>query len=135
FSNSSAGSPGGFDPGLNMTEVLTDGSYADIVSLNLSVFSIMISSNITIIPLVLAMFLIGLYVGQKRIFQNLDAHKKLISRTAIVGLGVGTPIKLVLGYGLTYMMDDMMWQVLTLLAYSVGGPLMYLGYVALLIII
>ncbi|WP_020007493.1 DUF418 domain-containing protein [Salinicoccus albus] len=135
FSNSSAGSPGGFDPGFNMTEVLTGGSYADIVNLNLSVFSIMISSNITIIPLVLAMFLIGLYVGQKGIFQNLDAHKKLISRTAIIGLGAGIPIKLVLGYGLTYMMDDMMWQVLTLLAYSAGGPLMSLGYVALFIII
>ncbi|WP_017549131.1 DUF418 domain-containing protein [Salinicoccus carnicancri] len=129
------GGNGDYDPGFNMVSSFQQGGYIDILNVNISVFSIMTSSNITMIPLVLAMFLLGLYAGQKRIFENLAAHRKLLVWTAAAGLGAGTPVKILVGYGLTYMMDDPAWAVLTLLAYTVGGPLMSLGYIALFILI
>lgn len=130
-----AGGMGAYDPGFNMVSSFQEGGYMDVLIVNISVFSIMTSSNITMVPLVLAMFLLGLYAGQKRIFENLAAHRKLLVWTAAAGLGAGTPIKILVGYGLTYMMDDPAWSVLTLLAYTAGGPLMSLGYIALFILV
>lgn len=125
----------GFNPGFDMVRSLTDADYMDVLDLNMSVFGTMMSSNIMMIPFVLAMFLIGLYAGQKRIFENLDAKRKLLVWTAAVGIGAGTPIKILVGYGLTYMMDEPAWSILTMLAYTLGGPLMSLGYVAFFILI
>lgn len=130
-----AGGMGAYNPGFNMVSSFQEGGYMDVLIVNISVFSIMTSSNITMVPLVLAMFLLGLYAGQKRIFENLAAHRKLLVWTAAAGLGAGTPIKILVGYGLTYMMDDPAWSVLTLLAYTAGGPLMSLGYIALFILV
>lgn len=130
-----AGGMSAYDPGFNMVSSFQEGGYMDVLNMNISVFSIMTSSNITMVPLVLAMFLLGLSAGQKRIFENLAAHRKLLIWTAAAGLGAGTPIKILVGYGLTYMMDDPAWSVLTLLAYTAGGPLMSLGYIALFILV
>ncbi|HIW12985.1 MAG TPA: DUF418 domain-containing protein [Candidatus Salinicoccus stercoripullorum] len=132
---SDLGGAGAYDPGFNMVSSFQEGGYIDILNVNISVFSIMTSSNITMMPLVLAMFLLGLFTGQKRIFENLPAHRKLLIWTAAVGVGAGTPVKVLVGYGLTYMMDDPAWSVLTMLAYTAGGPLMSLGYIALFILI
>jgi uncharacterized protein len=35
------------------------------------------------------MFLFGLYIGRRRFFENLAAHRKGIRRTVITGLGIG----------------------------------------------
>lgn len=129
------GGAGSFDPGFNMVQSLNDAGYMDVLNLNISIFSIMISSNITMIPLVLAMFLIGLFVGQKRLYENLASHRKLLVWTAVVGIVIGTPLKILVGYGLTYMMHNPAWSILTMLAYTAAGPLMSLGYVALFVLI
>ncbi|AKG74281.1 DUF418 domain-containing protein [Salinicoccus halodurans] len=123
------------DPGFDMIESLTNAGYMDVIDLNMSVLGIMMSSNIVMIPLVLAMFLIGLYAGQKKLFENLGSKTKLLIWTAVVGLGIGTPVKIFVGYGLTYMMQEPVWSILTMLAYTLGGPLMSLGYVALFVLI
>lgn len=136
FAAGSAGmdSTGSFNPGFNMVQSLTDAGYMDVLNLNISIFSLMISSNITMIPLVLAMFLIGLFVGQKRLYENLASNRKLLVWTAVAGIGIGTPLKILVGYGLTYMMHDPAWSILTMLAYTAAGPLMSLGYVALFVL-
>ena len=111
------------------------GSYGDIISLNMSIFGLMITNNIVMVPLVLAIFLIGLYVGQKGYFDRLDSIRGLLWKVAIFGIGIGLPIKLVTGYGMTYGMDDPAWSIATMLAYTLGGPLMSLGYIAVLLLI
>lgn len=137
FAADSAGMSGtqDYNPGFDMVRSLENAGYMDVLDLNMSVFSIMLSSNITIMPFVLAMFLIGLYVGQKRIFANLESNRKLLAWTAAVCLLAGTPIKILVGYGLTYMTHEPAWSILTMLAYTIGGPLMSIGYVALFVLI
>ncbi|MCG1009357.1 DUF418 domain-containing protein [Salinicoccus sp. ID82-1] len=112
-----------------------EGSYMDIVNLNISVLSMMITSNVVMVPFVLAMFLIGLYVGQKGYFERLASIGGLLWKVALVGIIAGLPIKFLTGYAMTYGMEDPMWSIASMLAYTIGGPLMSLGYVALLLLI
>ncbi|MFC3418414.1 DUF418 domain-containing protein [Salinicoccus hispanicus] len=120
--------------GFDMMSV-AGGSYMDIVNLNISVLSLMVTSNIVMAPFVLAMFLIGLYVGQKGYFERLSSINGLLWKVALIGILVGLPIKIVTGYAMTYGMDDPMWSIASMLAYTIGGPLMSMGYVALLLLI
>lgn len=119
----------------DMEDTVLNGSYADIVVMNLGIMALMVAQAFVTVPNVLALFLIGLYAGQKGIFSNLNAHKKLINRVAVIGLGAGLPIKLLTGYAQTYGGGDMFWSNISLLASTLGGPLMALGYIALFIII
>lgn len=50
------------------------------------------STAITIWPQFLTMFLAGLYVGRKRILENISAHKKGLRRLAIAGFVVGAGV-------------------------------------------
>jgi uncharacterized protein len=87
------------------------------------------------VPLVLAIFLIGLYAGQKGYFERLSSIRGMLWKVVVLGIGIGLPIKLATGYGMTYGMDDPVWSIATMLAYTAGGPLMSLGYIALFLLI
>ena len=50
------------------------------------------ATAITLWPEILPMFLCGLYVGRKRVFENLSRHKKGLRRVLIIGLIGGTVI-------------------------------------------
>ena len=47
------------------------------------------ASAITLWPAALPMFLFGLYVGRRRILENVSVHRKSLRRLAIVGFAVG----------------------------------------------
>lgn len=111
------------------------GSYGEIISLNISIFGLMMTNNIVMVPLVLAIFLIGLYAGQKGYFERLSSIRGMLWKVVVFGIGIGLPIKLATGYGMTYGMDDPVWSIATMLAYTAGGPLMSLGYIALFLLI
>ena len=119
----------------DMQETILNGSYIDMIIMNSSIMTLMLFQAFVTVPNVLAMFLIGLYAAQKGIFQNLDAHRSLINRTAVIGLSVGLPVKILSGYGLTYGGMDPFWSSIGILANTLGGPLMALSYIALFIII
>lgn len=119
----------------DMQETILNGSYIDMIIMNSSIMTLMLFQAFVTVPNVLAMFLIGLYAAQKGIFQNLDAHRSLINRTAVIGLSVGLPVKILSGYGLTYGGMDPFWSSIGILANTLGGPLMALSYIALFLII
>lgn len=119
----------------DMEEVILNGGYLDTVFMNISILGMMMFQAFITVPNVLALFLIGLYAGQKAIFQNLEANRSLINKVAWVGLGFGLPIKVLSGYGETFQAGDEFWSSIGLLASTLGGPLIALGYIALFIII
>lgn len=120
---------------VNMEQVILNGSYPDIIWMNLSFMALMVIQAFVTVPNVLALFLLGLYAGQKGVFQNLDAHRSLINKTAVIGIGIGLPVKIVTAYGLTFAEDNLFLSTLSMLSNTLGGPLMALGYIALFIII
>ena len=120
----------GFVFSLNMTETILNGTYLDIAAMNAAILGLSASGAIFVIPNVLAMFLIGLYAGQKGVFQNLTAHTDLLKKAAVIGIGAGLPVKIFTGYLTTYQGDDMVYVQLAQLSSTLGGPLMSIGYIA-----
>ena len=87
---------------LGMTDDILNGTYSDIVEMNITLLGISFSGIIFVVPIVLAMFLIGLYFGQRKIFTNIDDNLSLFKKLAAFGLGLGLPIKILTGYWTTY---------------------------------
>ena len=79
---------------------------------------------------VLAMFLIGLWVGRRAIYANLDAHRPLLRRVAIIGLGLGLPLSAAKAVLSMTSGDDRALQFAEELAYCLGTPTLALGYAA-----
>lgn len=121
----------------DMTEAIHDGGYGDIVAMNATFLGISLMNIVFVVPIVIALFLLGLYAGQKGFFSHLkdDKMKSFINKVAVIGIGIGLPIKILTGYALTYQTTDTAWSFLALLANTLGGPLMSLGYIALFLIV
>lgn len=79
---------------------------------------------------VMAMFLIGLWVGRRAIYANLDAHRPLLRRVAIIGLGLGLPLSAAKAVLSMTSGDDRALQFAEELAYCLGTPTLALGYAA-----
>ena len=74
----------------------TSGSYPDMVRGNLVMMRDMYGSPKTVGMLMyLGIFLLGLYAGRRRIFENPGAHRELLRRLATWGLAVGLAATLV----------------------------------------
>lgn len=87
---------------------------------------------------VLAMFLIGLWVGRRSLFRDLDAAAPLLRRVALVGLGVGLPLNVLLAW---LMEQDVLYGprpdfaasplgLVQTLAYALGVAPLALGFAA-----
>lgn len=126
---------GAFSLWFDMTETIHHGSYSELITINSTFLGISLTNIIFLVPNVLAVFLLGLYAAQKGIFNNLEKNKSLINKVAVIGLGLGLPIKLLTGYAVTYQSLDTAWAMLSMLSNTIGGPLMSLGYIALFLII
>jgi len=80
---------------------------------------------------VLGMFLIGLWVGRKAIYANLDQYAALLRKVATWGLGLGLPVSL--GKAVLAMWPGESRPELefaTELCYVIGTPILALGYAA-----
>lgn len=125
----------GFMFSLNMTETILNGTYLDVVSMNAIILGLSAAGAIFVIPNVLAMFLLGLYAGQKGYFNNLRKSLGLLKKVAVIGIGIGLPVKIFTGYLTTYQSHDDVFVQLAQLSSTIGGPLMSLGYIAALALI
>lgn len=84
-------------------------------------------------PKVLGMFVLGLWVGQRGIANDLDAHVGLLRRVAAWGLGLGLPLNVLAAWlatdGVPYLPGSPLGMAEVVLA-TVGVPLLALGYAA-----
>jgi uncharacterized protein len=79
---------------------------------------------------VLAMFLIGLWIGRRRVLADPAAHRKLLRRMLLAGFALGLPIALARALMTTVGQDAAVYQVWQEAAYCIGTPLLALGYAA-----
>lgn len=126
---------GAFSLWFDMTETIHDNDYIGLLGINAAFLGLNLMNVVFLVPVVLAVFLLGLYAGQKGIFNDLEGHRSLINKVAVIGIGAGLPVKAVTGYAMTYETLHGGWNMLSLLANTFGGPLMSLGYIALFLII
>lgn len=83
---------------------------------------------------VMAMFLVGLYFGKRRLFEDLPAHRPFFRRWLLGGLGLGLPLNalyatLIMGVS----RYEPTWPlVVATVAQGIGAPLLSLGYLSAL---
>ena len=79
---------------------------------------------------VLGMFLIGLWVGRRALYANLDQYRTLLRRTALIGFGLGLPLAAAKAALTMTAGDDRTLQFTAELAYVLSTPTLALGYAA-----
>ena len=118
----------------DLNNVMHNGSYLDLIGANATFFGLNLVGIVVMLPIILAMFLLGLYTGQRDLHNTYQTHIKKISIFGIIALAIGIPIKLYTGHAMTYT-TDIVTETLSLLSYTLGGPLVALGYMAIFIVI
>ncbi len=111
-------------------EVATNGNYLDILRFNTEYTLIVLVGLFFMLPLVLMMFLIGLYIGQKGYHKRIGEIRPFLVKVAIVSLILGLPIKLFTAYIQSYRVDDMALMTLVSISNTIGGPLMAIFYLS-----
>ncbi|MCY7339121.1 MAG: DUF418 domain-containing protein [Sphingomonas bacterium] len=79
---------------------------------------------------VLAMFLIGLWVGRRALYANLDQHRPLLRRVATLGLGLGLPLAAAKAYVTLTADDRPAYEFAAECLYVLSTPTLALGYAA-----
>ncbi|CAD2075026.1 DUF418 domain-containing protein [Phocicoccus pinnipedialis] len=116
-------------------EVATNGNYIDMILFNAEYTLDMFVGLVFMLPLILMMFLIGLYIGQKEYHKKIGEIRPLLYKISIITLVLGLPIKALTAYIQSYRADDIGFSVLAGISSTIGGPLMatfYLSTLALL---
>ncbi len=116
----------------------TEGSYLDVVAANAVESFLLQTGQLVMIPWVLGLFLLGFAVGRAGVVADLAAHRRLLRRVAVWGLGLGLPVNLALGPigplwgGATLQQGAENPGVLVVIAVVqlLGAPLLASGYLA-----
>ena len=111
-----------------------EGSYAEILARRITSYATTFVLLLTRVPSVLAMFLLGLYVGKVGILQNIGESTLLLRRVRFWGLSVGILAALLVTVGYTRLPG--ISSILALFFnQTLAGPLLALGYAATLVLL
>ncbi len=105
----------------------TQGDFKLIVSVNaaklLDQISFVVGSGMVF--KIYGCFLFGFYIGRHEAYKLIEAHREVLMRLAVVGIGIGLLLNLI--YAVTFESDS--WA--EMLSGTVGVPILSCGYVAL----
>ena len=74
-----------------------DGGWLDLLGAHAFEAVILQAGHVATVPWILAIFLLGYAVGRSGIAADLAGHRRLLSRAAAIGLGLGLPLNLPMG--------------------------------------
>ncbi len=115
-------------------EVYSTGSFLEIVKIRLEEYSNILGGIVFFFPNVLAMFLVGLALAKKKVFENLEASKGFFVRLLLFSLPVaiaGNWLMAHYGAKSSYVYIDwaMFWQIAGM---AFGGPALTFVYISIL---
>jgi uncharacterized protein len=95
------------------------------------------TANLTLIPNVLAMFLVGLYFGKRKLIANAAANLPLFRRLLVIGLAIGLPLNFPFAL---YTLDQSRailnpQTLLAMVGQGLGAPFLTLAYVSAVILL
>ena len=96
-----------------------EGNFAAIMAQRSTDVLMMYSNLIPIFFMYFPLFLLGVYVAQKGIFQNIEANLPFIKKAWLWGLLIGLPMSII-AYWASYHADHIIFNVFTLLQFAAG---------------
>jgi uncharacterized protein len=113
--------------------VLRDGGYPELVEYRLGAYPVTAALLTTRAPVVLAMFLLGLYAGRSGIAARVGDHGELLRRVAVRWLPIGLVVQVAVVVG-TQVAPPATALPLLFLNQFLTGPVLALGYAAVFVL-
>lgn len=119
------------------TAVYSTGTFAEMVSMRLNEYKILLPGLLFFYPVVLAVFLMGMLAARKRLIQNFQHYIPFFHRTAILGAAVGFPFSIVFVASFFLMNPHVpnIFQALNMLSMALGGVFLGLFYVSSIVLL
>jgi uncharacterized protein len=118
----------------NALAIYPSGSFAEIISIRLQEYSNVMGGLLFFFPNVLAMFLVGMVLARKRVFENLEASKPFFKKLLFISLPfalIGNFMLAHFGFKSGYTSVD--WNTFGfIVGQAIGGPAMSFVYISLL---
>ena len=117
--------------------VYSTGSFAEIFRIRLQEYAFILNNLLFMIPAIVSLFLVGIYLGRKKIFQDIDHGVKVMRKIFFWCLPAG----LLLSLGYAYYMHAgyfqiTNWEYVVILAgVFIGGPAMTFVYLYLIMLL
>jgi uncharacterized protein len=119
-------------------EAFRAGTYADVVVANAWQAAVVQFGQLVTLPWILGLFLLGLATARTVRLEALSSHRRELRIAAVVGLGIGLPINLLLGHHGAMAMSSALSPTagtpaaaaLSSAALTLGAPLLAVGYLA-----
>jgi len=107
----------------NATAAYTSGSFTDIVSMRFAEYSTLLPGIVFFYPVVLSMFLVGMWAARTRIIAEYDHHLSFFSKLWWWGLGIGLigNALLVIAYHNANIVSQDAWATLYATMHTIGG--------------
>ncbi len=111
--------------------VHAEGSYRKALVQRVALYRTVFFTMFTRVPTVLAMFLLGFYVGKEGVLSDVDGHLPLLRSVRAWGLGLGLAASLLVTSGYAFLSPA---SAMIALAFdqALAGPILCLGYAATL---
>ncbi len=118
----------------NALAIYPNGSFGEIVSVRLKEYSNVLGGLIFFFPNVLAMFLVGMVLARKKVFENLEESKPFFKKLLIISLPIALIGNFMLAhFGLKSSYISVDWNTVGfIVGQGVGGPAMSFVYISLL---
>ncbi len=118
----------------HIIEVYSTGSFIEIVNIRLEEYKNILGGIFFFFPNVLAMFLVGMVLARKKVFEDLEANKPFFRKLFLYSLPVALAGNWLYAYYTaqsSYISID--WEmVLSLIGHGFGGPAMTFVYISLI---
>ena len=79
------------------TTAYADGGWLDLLGAHAFEAAILQAGHVVTVPWILAIFLLGYAVGRAGVATDLAGNRRLLTRAAVIGVGVGLPLNLPMG--------------------------------------
>jgi uncharacterized protein len=121
----------------NAAAAYTSGTFSDMVSMRFAEYAALLPGIVFFYPVVLAMFLIGMWAARNRIIADYDRHKPFFKKAFWWGLGIGIAgnILYVVAYRKANMAAQDVWAWLFATMHTVGGIAFGAFYVSSIILL
>ena len=117
------------------SRVYGEGNYVEITQQRFyDITSFLVIGNVTMVPGVLAMFLLGLYFGRRRLFENVGENLPLFRKLMVWGLAIGVTGNLIFALLIQPLsrVEPTPLLFLATTCQTLGAPALMLGYVSVL---
>lgn len=121
----------------NATAAYTSGGFGEMVSMRFAEYGALLPGILFFYPVVLAMFLVGMWAARTRIIADYDQHLSFFRKTFWWGLGMGVAgnIFYVLAYRRANMATQDMWAWLYATFHTIGGIALGAFYVSSVVLL